>query len=143
MHQLKKFARLSNPEKTLFFKAVFLVGLVRAGLWLAPSRLVQKLIAALGKPHKDLVQPEPEEITSIVRGVRIASNRIPRATCLTQALAVLIFFRMRRRSADLKFGVAKNGPADIEAHAWLEVNGKVILGKVPGHGRFLPLGKHG
>ncbi|MCW5960595.1 MAG: lasso peptide biosynthesis B2 protein [Pyrinomonadaceae bacterium] len=143
MYRLKKFAELPKAEKTLSFKAFLIVGLVRTGLWLAPSRLVHKLIAALGNPNNELIYPKPDEIAAIVRWVRIAGKRIPRASCLTQAIAVLILFRLRRRFADLKFGVAKTGPADLEAHAWLEVNGKVILGKVPGHGRYFPLGEKG
>ena len=55
------------------------------------------------------------------------SDYVPRATCLTQAITAQILLYRHNHPSKLKIGVLKND--DFEAHAWLEINDKIVLGE--------------
>ena len=69
--------------------------------------------------------------------VEHAARIVPGATCLTQALAAEVMLRRTGGRPDLRFGVARDA-GDFEAHAWLELGGRVLVGD---HGieRYSPL----
>ena len=59
--------------------------------------------------------------------VQVASCYVPRATCLTQALAAQALLGFGGIPAAVRIGVAKE-TEDFEAHAWLESGGKILMG---------------
>ena len=79
------------------------------------------------------------QVEKIAWAVRAASKGVPHATCLTQALAAQVLFSRYRHAADLKIGVAKGDAGGLEAHAWLEHGGRVVIGNVRDLGRYVPL----
>ena len=65
----------------------------------------------------------------VVWAVVVASRYVPMSTCLTQALAAQVLLARRGFPAHLHIGVAKKGAeARFEAHAWVESQGKVVIG---------------
>lgn len=78
-------------------------------------------------------------VMEIVRAVRFASEYVPRASCLTQALAARKLLSKYGQGAELKLGVTKN-EGNFEAHAWLEIDGRIVLGKQRVHSRYAVLG---
>ena len=65
----------------------------------------------------------------VVWAVVVASRYVPMSTCLTQALAAQVLLARRGYSAHLHIGVAKEGAeAKLKAHAWVESDGKVLIG---------------
>ena len=59
-------------------------------------------------------------------------------SCLSQALATQVMLGRRGRSATLRIGVA-NEEGAVKAHAWLETEGKIIIGGSQSRNRFSPL----
>ena len=76
------------------------------------------------------------EIKKIASSVRRAARYVPSATCLTQALAANFLLRRIGVSAFLRIGVANSSKGRLEAHAWLESHGKIIVGKEKGLERY-------
>jgi len=79
---LKKFAHLPRTDKLLLVRAFFLVAAIRLGLWLLQFRVLRRLSlpsesSSNGAPWMD----------RLIWAVQVVSRYIPRATCLTQALA--------------------------------------------------------
>jgi Transglutaminase-like superfamily len=74
--------------------------------------------------------------------VAAASRRVPRATCLTQALALQTLLAREGYESDLHIGVARSGDGGLEAHAWLESDGRIVIGG-GGVERFTPLASLG
>jgi hypothetical protein len=66
----------------------------------------------------------------VVEAVRRASRHVPRATCLTQAIASEIMLARHGHSSNLRIGVTKDAKGVFGAHAWLEVQGRVVIGDV-------------
>ena len=68
-----------------------------------------------------------KSIEDIIWSIHVVSTYIPRATCLTQAITAQILLYRYNHPSKLKIGVMKKN--DFEAHAWLEINNEIVLGK--------------
>lgn len=105
--------------------ALVCVVLVRVGLTVIKYKRLAKLL-----PTKGSVNPP----LSVQRWCRWAVTRtsrvVPKASCLTQALAGLWLLRLMGFEASVVIGVAagESGSAVLRAHAWLESGTDVILG---------------
>ena len=139
MALLTKFLRLKRTEKALVLRSFFLVFLIRLLLWLVPARLLKRFFTSPSATPGENSVDDWSEITKIVRSVRSVSRFVPRATCLTQALAASLLIRRSGQRSELKIGVAKDERSQFIAHAWLEKDGRIILGELPDQGRFVAL----
>ena len=90
------------------------------------------------------VKPKPTEVNSadkmssdrIPWAVEVASRYVPFATCLTRALAVQMLFTREGYPAHLCIGVAKSKEYRLEAHAWVESEGRIVTGDLKDISRF-------
>ena len=133
MSKLAKFAGLPTAEKFLLLRTLFVVGWIRAGLWVLPFRVVHKFAFA-GKKSKD----SPYSVEQFVWAVRATSLYVPCATCLTQALAAQRLLSRAGHSPRVEIGVAKDEKNQFRAHAWLVLQGQVLIGGL-GVERYTPL----
>jgi hypothetical protein len=137
MSPFRKLARLDATQRALLMEASCVVPLVRVALSLLPFRVVHRAIAAATrKLHRSTSSTSrtPERITW---AVAVVAARVPRASCLTQALAATLLLVRHGHAATLRLGVAKNDDGTLRAHAWLESGGRAILGE-PAPGAFIP-----
>lgn len=139
MFRLLKFVRLPAAEKILFIETLLLVPTVRIAIWVVPYRILQKGFVRTLSPKTDAGGADWRQIEKITNFVRLTSRFVPFASCLTQALAALYLLRVKGQDAELKIGVKKDENARFEAHAWLEKDGRIIIGKLSKHERFMAL----
>ena len=67
--------------------------------------------------------------TSVVRAVRAVARRfLGNKPCLPQALAVKYFLSKAGKESTLEIGVVKSDQGALDAHAWLVVDGDIIIG---------------
>ena len=70
-----------------------------------------------------------EDVERVAWAVKKACKYIPMdATCLTQAMTGEYLLGRKGRNSVLRIGVAKGDEQMLEAHAWLEVDGDVVIG---------------
>jgi hypothetical protein len=136
-----KFSLLPVPEKRLLLKAAFLLYAVRLGLWLLPFQLFRRLLAARKRAAVRQQTTDHAAVERIVYLIRAASRFVPAATCLTQAITSLVLLQQLGYPARLRIGVAKAQQGPLEAHAWVESEGRIIIGRVPNLGRFSVLSR--
>jgi hypothetical protein len=124
MELVSKLCSLSPGERSLLLRTFFLVGFLRVALCLLPFTRVNDYFA-----HRARHRPIRQDIAAsrLVWAIRTAAAFIPRATCLTQALAAKYLLERSGRSAQLHLGVAKEN-GQFLAHAWLECDGAIVLG---------------
>ena len=125
---LGKSLRLSGEDRGLVLRAVLLVGAIRLGLAVLSFRTLQQALARLAQP---LSNPQGSRVGSTDRllwAIRRASLCVPGASCLTQALAAQVLLARHGHQADLRIGVARDLERRLQAHAWLEQGGRVLLG---------------
>jgi hypothetical protein len=152
MRRARKLLALPAADRWLLAHATFLVVAVRLGLWLLPFRIVRRLIVSVsgsgtssdGNATRPLapsgsggwgVKATPERIAW---AVNVASQYVPAAACLSRALAAEVLLAWHGYPAQLRIGVAKGARGQLEAHAWLEREGQILIGGAV-HDRFRPL----
>ena len=123
---LRHFLR-SREDWSLFLRAYVLVWFIRLALWVRPF---PKMHAWATKVRQSKMGEHPldsRSVYKVVWAVSAAARRVPKATCLTQALATQIMLGRRGHKTSLQFGAVKAGDK-LEAHAWIERDGNVLIG---------------
>ena len=124
--RIARFRSLPPSDRTLFLIALLAIASVRVGLWLTSFRRLHRSLARIARPTGS-PDPTPGEADRIGWAVGSAARFVPDATCLPQALAAEAILRRRGHPADLRLGVSR-GDDGVEAHAWVESYGRVIVG---------------
>jgi hypothetical protein len=139
MQRLRKFFRLSLADQFFLGQVAFLLGTVRLGLSLLPFRTLRRFLRRFAR----LAPKQPADHTALLKvttAVEITSRPLnDRITCLTRALVTYMLLLRRGYAVDLRIGVAHGADGRLEAHAWVEYNGQVIMGRQENMGRYVLL----
>lgn len=142
MRRVRSFFKLSNGERHLFTITFILLVAIRLGLWLLSFRNLLKLLQKISKPNLILPFQDKSQISAskIVWAVNAASQYMPgRVKCLARALTALVLMNYHGHTPELRIGVAKAEGGHLEAHAWIEYQGRVAIGYLSDLSRFIPL----
>ena len=119
-------------ERNRLVKALILVVGIRIGLSLMSFPRFQALLArfraSIGMSRVSVSTPSTEQLAWAVRTV---STYVPKVTCLTQALAAQVLLEQHGYPTIVRIGVtnASEKGNSFQAHAWLESNGKMVIGQ--------------
>lgn len=133
MASLKGFAALGPRDRSLLLRALFLVAVVRAGLFLLPVRTVKRLAARAGRRAAPM-----HSAARCAWAVRTASRFVPGATCLTQALAAQLLLAESGHDSRIEIGVTKDEHRRFRAHAWVVCGQEIVIGGAEAY-RYVPL----
>ncbi len=126
------FFRNSLSDQRLLIAALARVCCVRLGLWVLPFRVmkerVEKITSSAASSSGQPVTQNLRVVLRVASSVRRASRYVPAATCLTQALATQILLARRGQVSNLRIGVSKGQEGELKAHAWVESEGKIVMG---------------
>jgi hypothetical protein len=139
MTRLRRFLRLPTTDRQLLIKAALLLEAIKLALRLLPFRVLRRLVAGAEKTPIGLRWVKGSSAEKVAWAVETASRNIPgEKTCLTQALTAQVLLTRRGHPALLHIGIVKNEEGEFQAHAWVECEGKVVIG---GHEleRYTPL----
>ena len=125
MSKINSFFKLSSVKKSLLMKSIIMIIFIRVSLSLFSFSNVKNISKKFSKPNKN--QKNKIIIEEIVWSVRVASIYVPKATCLIQAITAQILLSRYNYLSKLKIGVMKGH--EFEAHAWVEINDKIVLGE--------------
>jgi hypothetical protein len=127
---LTKWAELAPGEKQFILRATMVVFLVRMALWLCTFKRVLSLTEEFDPPAvgvRGSAEASPERCA---RWIPSVARIIPKASCLTQALAAKWLLRSTNSSCELQLGVGKQA-GKFSAHAVLLHEGNVVVGGRP------------
>ncbi len=129
MNRIVKVFHLPYPEKLIFFQAVKLLTTWRIRL---NSQDFKAVVQLNGIESKRLFASRtanipPETFSAFLNA---AGKVIPFTTCLSKALAGQILFSLYGHKTMLHIGVEKKSAGNLKAHAWLTLNGKLLIGYV-------------
>ena len=130
----RRLASLDGARRRLLIEAVASITVVRVGLRMLPFLTLQQLLdrwvaLPIVRQHGPTA---PDVLPSVKWAMTTASARLP-ATCLVQALAAGVMLRRRGLACQLRLGVRTReagGGARLEAHAWVECDGRIAIGDV-------------
>ncbi|WP_254562607.1 lasso peptide biosynthesis B2 protein [Dyadobacter diqingensis] len=122
-----KWQNLSGYAKFRFLHAAVTLLLVKTGLTVLPFQTFRKLFHWI-TDTKAMQEMSSVKIEETVKAVNMAANVLPFALlCLPRALATKYLLR-KVPSLSLEIGIEINPHKAFEAHAWVEKEGKVIIG---------------
>lgn len=127
MKCLHKFFRLDPNDRRLILHALGWVVAVRLSLWIVPFRFLRAAFAHPAENRATRTTP-PVSTARIAWAVMAVSRYVPYASCLTQTLATMGLLRRHGYSADMRIGVALDAARNLQAHAWVESEGKLVIG---------------
>ena len=114
-------------------RSAFLLAGIRLGLWLLPF---ERLRSLLGRAARQGCRASADRV---VWAVGAASRYVPMSTCLTQALAAQVLLGGAKHPASVRIGVARAEGGRLRAHAWVESEGKVLIGGLEDLAHYAPL----
>ncbi|AOY82354.1 lasso peptide biosynthesis B2 protein [Moorena producens JHB] len=140
MKQLRKFLRLTSRERQLVINTFILLGLIRLALWLLPFQTLRRLLAKISQPSPPAQRVNQTHLSKIVGAVNLSSRYMPGGVkCLARALTTQVLMSRCGYSPQLRIGVAKGEGGKLEAHAWVENQGQIVIGYLRDLSRFTPL----
>lgn len=135
-----KLLRLTRSKRRLLCEACLLLTSIRLGLHLLPFQLLMRVISTACKPDGQSAIASPNSIESVVWAVEGISRHMPGHTkCLARALTTKVLLHQQGYVSNLKIGVAKSANGSLEAHAWIEYEGRIVIGNLRDLSRFIPL----
>ncbi len=127
MGSLIKFLQLPFSKQHLFGEAVLILTATRIILKLLPYKVLRRV----------LFQPDRFDVFRHQKGTQDdfiwAINKAGKYTlrensCLALASAGNALLRLHGFPARMRLGFQKSENGEIEAHAWVEINGEVVIG---------------
>ena len=123
MHRVLTFLRLPPADRSLAIHAAGWLIAARVALWTLPFARVQALAAKVAR-RTGVPATAPGRLAW---AVETTARSIPKASCLTQALAAQVMLERTGEHPELRIGVATD-QGSFEAHAWLELDGRPLVG---------------
>jgi hypothetical protein len=130
--------RIGGQGRILFLGAFILLSLIRLSLKLVPFKVLINVLERL--QSKFLMRqslPAQRPVSQLRWAVNASTHYMPRrAKCLARALTLQVLMQYYGYQPELRIGVAKTDAGMMEAHAWLEYQGSVVIGNLPDLGRY-------
>jgi hypothetical protein len=136
-----RFLNLPHAKQMLLIQVVALLGAIRLGVWLVPFGTIRRVLGRIARRGSlnSSAEEEATAIARVVQAVETAGRHCPAiATCLTQALAAHVLIGRAGYQSDLRIGITRDDRGKFVAHAWLENNGKVLIGDI-GLSNYAPM----
>lgn len=126
---IRKLTALNRRDRLDLLPATLAIVLARLRLRLRPF---PRALAWADAPSADEPQGpallDPHTQRRIRALERVGHRLFPRNPCLTEALVVHRLLRRKGYPSELRIGVRKASRSDLEAHAWVEHQGVVVIG---------------
>ena len=116
-------------EYSLFAEAWIFLAFARLVLVFVPFRRIANMLGKVMYEVPADLQQDPKVLAAVSVAIIRAGARSPwRTKCFEQAIASKIMLRLRGIRTTVYFGISKNGPGEMRAHAWLKVNDTIVTG---------------
>lgn len=135
----RSFLRRSPFERRLLVSAWLMLVLARVGLLLFQFGTIHRLQSRIKIKPRSKPRDWREVDEQVADAVQVASRYIPGpVTCLPRALAAATLLKRLGSPAHLRIGVARGESGEFQAHAWVENEGRVIIGVLEDLNRYSP-----
>jgi hypothetical protein len=129
MRPLSRFLRLPSGERRLLTEAVLLLLLIQVSLKRVPFAMLRRLLVRSHAGSGRSPEADQLVVDQAVWAVTAASQRLSRwTTCLTRGLTLQAMLARRGCRARLHVGVGRGVQGELEGHAWVEREGRVLIG---------------
>ena len=123
MSLVRAARRIGVADARLLVEAGSMLAAVRIALWLIPFRVLLRVAWPPRNPRRLHLIPLDRIDWAICRASRV----IPRASCLTRAIALHRLAGRYGYPCRLVLGVRRDAAGSFGAHAWAEHGGSILL----------------
>jgi hypothetical protein len=143
MTRIRKYFALRSEERGLVREAYATFAAMRIASWMMPFGRVRDLATLMADRGKHVYNPRALARERIAWAVMAAGNAFPGGhNCLVRALAGEVMLRRYGYPAELRIGVANPAAEGFKAHAWLESEGRILIGDIE-IDSYVPLSRPG
>lgn len=147
LRKVKKFAKLSAHERSLFMEAYYTLGIKRAAILSIPFKKLTRSLQHHDKKRglMELSDEQKEMALSIGKAIEQAAAHTPwESACLAQSLTAQKMLKKRGIPGIFYLGAKKEDESKekIKAHAWSQCGDAIITGG-RGHEEFTILSVFG
>jgi hypothetical protein len=138
MRQLRNLLYTKPSDRILLFVTLILLTAIKFGLWILPFRYLFKLVTII---TEGLNSKAANQVTlsQIIWAVNVITRYMPGgAKCLARALTTQVLMNWCGFKPEFRIGVAKS-ETGLDAHAWIEYQGRIAIGNLSDLSRFIPL----
>jgi hypothetical protein len=96
-----------------------------------PFTLVRSYLDRIARWHRASALSHHPPAGRIAWAVGAMGRRVPGTTCLVEALAAHCVLRRHGYAPMLSIGVRHGAALTLDAHAWVECGGTVVIGTAP------------
>ncbi len=129
LKRLGKFITLPLQTQWLLFKVAAVLLAIHLSLRFLPFRSVYRFASASQRSIQTRSEKEAFDEGRLIWAItRLSLQLLGQESCLRQALTGLYFFSRAGMRVSLRIGVRKGMGDAVLAHAWIERDGKVLLG---------------
>ncbi len=129
MSRLHKFFALPAGEQRLLMNAAAKLTWTSLELRILPFSWWRHRLGDAGDAAANSSDVSKQPAERIAWAVGVASAYVPGATCLVQALVARSMMLRQGLPAQVRIGVRAGEAARVHAHAWLVLDGQVVLGE--------------
>lgn len=134
---VNKFLGLPAADRSLLLRSALLIAGARLSLWVLPFNTVRRLFERSTTRTASPPVPTPERIGW---AISVAKRYVPVGNCLPQALAAASLLGRNHYPVEFRIGVVKTERGGLEAHAWVESGGRLVVGDLTqGLSTYTPL----
>lgn len=129
MGRLARFLRLPQSERWLIIRVTLLLSAAQLALSLFPFRHVYRCMSAASQPKINEGYKDHRDADQIYAAVnKSGRNFLGVNSCFPQALVGEMLLKRAGYPATLRIGVTKEQSGEMKAHAWVELDGSVVIG---------------
>lgn len=137
MKLLLKVRNLPPSDRHLLISALLLLAVIRLGLSLLTFQTLRRILTKVMRKPTGFQSVDNSFSNRIAWAVTVGSRYIPGTnTCLAQALATHMLLAWRGYPAHLRIGVVRGQGGQLQAHAWVESQGKIVIGRTENLSRY-------
>ena len=126
LRRLLRWVCLPAGDRRLLLEAGICSVGARLGLSLLPFRRLAELSRSVTTNRR--LARDRLSLDRFIWAIGVASGHVPNATCLSRSLALQALLARYGQQAELRIGVARQSGDRLDAHAWVELDGRVLLG---------------
>jgi transglutaminase superfamily protein len=132
-----KFIKLSKTDQLLLARAWGVLWVIKLGLWVVPFRNMKRFLTNENYPVRRGKEKVKIPVKRVAWTVSMASRYVPNGkNCLLRAATTHHLLKRIGHPSVLHIGVDSSTQGTLDAHAWVESNGEVVVGNLSDLDRF-------
>ena len=135
----RKWREIGWDERVMFLQALLMVPAMHTVVRVVGFNWLHQRTARGTPPSARVTSPNPQTVRLCVVSInRVKRYSLFRGNCLSQSLALASLLGRRGIQSSLRLGVRMTD-SKFDAHAWVELDGRVLNDTQDVHTRFTPL----